>query len=102
MKILLLGPQGSGKGTVGKMMSDYYRVPIVSTGHILRSLPESHPRKKEVVDLLARGELVPQDLVAQLLGEETSKEGCLNGFIFDGWGRAMIDLEYFDPGFDCA
>jgi len=102
MKIILFGPPGSGKGTVGKVVSQYFGIPILSVGQMLRDMPEDHPRKKEVGDMLAKGELVTQDLVAQLLREETSKDGYEKGFIFDGWGRAMIDLEYFDPGFDYA
>ncbi|MBW6441688.1 nucleoside monophosphate kinase [Patescibacteria group bacterium] len=100
MKILLIGPQGSGKGTIGKKLSDYLNIPLISAGQILRDLPEQHSRKEEIDSHMERGELVPQDMVADLLREETSKERCRNGFIFDGWGRAMIDLEYYDPGFD--
>ena len=100
MKILLLGPQGSGKGTIGKKLSNHLNIPLISAGQILRDLSEQHPRKEEIDLHMEKGELVPQDMVAQLLREETSKERSKNGFIFDGWGRAMIDLEYYDPGFD--
>lgn len=100
MKILLIGPQGCGKGTVGSMLSDYLGIPLISAGHILREVSENHPRKKEIQDYMAKGELVPQDLVADLLREETSKDSSKNGFIFDGWGRTMIDLHFYDPNFD--
>lgn len=100
MKLLLVGPQGSGKGTVGKMLSDYFSIPLISAGQILRELSSEHPRKQEVDNHMKKGNLVPQDLVADLLREETSKEICANGFIFDGWGRTMVDLEFYDPDFD--
>lgn len=100
MKILLIGPQGCGKGTVGNMLSDYFGIPLISAGHILREVGEAHPRKREIQDYMARGELVPQDLVADLLREETSKDSCKKGFIFDGWGRTMKDLHFYDPDFD--
>ncbi|HPD73728.1 MAG TPA: nucleoside monophosphate kinase [bacterium] len=100
MKILLIGPQGCGKGTIGSMLSDYLDIPLISAGHILREVGEAHPRKREIQDYMARGELVPQDLVADLLREETSKDSCKNGFIFDGWGRTMKDLHFYDPDFD--
>lgn len=100
MKILLIGPQGCGKGTVGSMLSDYLSIPLISAGHILREVSEKHPRKKEIQDYMARGELVPQDLVADLLREETSKDSSKNGFIFDGWGRTLMDLNFYDPDFD--
>ena len=102
MKLLLLGPQGSGKGTVGKLISERFGIPIISVGQTLRDMPVTHPRKKEITELLERGELAPQDLAAELLKEETSKDRCKNGFIFDGWGRVLIDLYYFDPDFDKA
>lgn len=100
MKILLIGPQGCGKGTIGSMLSEHLNIPLISVGHILRELPESHPGKKEIQEHMARGELAPQGLVADLLREETSKDFCKNGFILDGWGRTMIDLHFYDPGFD--
>lgn len=100
MKILLIGPQGCGKGTIGSMLSDYLGIPLISAGHILREVGETHPRKNEIQDYMTRGELVPQDLVANLLREETSKDSYKNGFIFDGWGRTMKDLHFYDPDFD--
>ena len=100
MKILLVGPQGSGKGTVGSMLSKYLDIPLISVGHILRELPPEHPRKKEIDDYMERGELAPQDLVAGFLQEETSKEYCQRGFIFDGWGRSLNNLRFYDPNFD--
>lgn len=100
MKILLIGPQGCGKGTIGNMLSDYLGIPLISAGQILREVSEDHPRRQEIQDYMTRGELVPQDLVADLLREETSKDSCKNGFIFDGWGRTMIDLHFYDPDFD--
>jgi len=82
MKILLVGPQGSGKGTVGKLMSEYYGIPLISAGQLLRDIPEGHPRKSEITIFMEKGELVPQDIVAQLLREETLKKECENGFYF--------------------
>ena len=98
-KILLIGPQGSGKGTVGKKLSEYLHIPIISVGEMLRNLPEDHPRKKEVDDQLESGVLVSENVVVELLKEETSKESFKNGFIFDGWGRSMDNLRAYNPGF---
>ena len=95
-----MGPQGSGKGTVGSMLSKHLDIPLISVGHILRELPPEHPRKHEVEDYMERGELLPQELVVGLLKDETSKGLCKNGFIFDGWGRIMDDLRSYNPGFD--
>lgn len=100
MKLLLMGPQGCGKGTIGEMLSDKLDIPLISVGEMLRNVPPSHPRYKELTSFLNRGLLSPQDLVAELLKERVLQPDCANGFIFDGWGRKKIDLEYFDPGFD--
>jgi len=59
MKLLLIGPQGSGKGTIGKMLGEYFHIPLISSGHLLRDLPENHPKKKEVDEVMEKGELVP-------------------------------------------
>jgi adenylate kinase len=100
MKILLMGPQGSGKGTIGSMLSDSLGIPLISVGEVLRQLSSAHPRYQEIKGYMERGELVPQDFAAELLKERVSLPDCANGFIFDGWGRTLQDLELFDPGFD--
>ncbi len=100
MKILFLGPQGSGKGTIGAIVSQKLNLPHIEVGKTLRELPETHSRYKEVHDLINAGHLAPQDFVAQLLKERVKKPDCSNGFIFDGWCRSMVDLKYFDPNFD--
>ncbi|MCA9302051.1 nucleoside monophosphate kinase [Candidatus Nomurabacteria bacterium] len=100
MKVLLLGPQGSGKGTVGDIVSKRLGIPAISSGQLLREIPPSHPRFEEINDLMGKGVLVSQDLVASLIEERVSREDCAKGYILDGWGRAMIDLKYFDPGYD--
>jgi adenylate kinase len=100
MKILLIGPVASGKGTIGAKISKELHIPLISVGELLRNLPENHPQKKKINEIMESGELVPQEIVASLLKEEVAKESAKDGFIFDGWGRRKEDLDYFDPGFD--
>lgn len=100
MKILLIGPPASGKGTVGEKLSKKLNIPLISVGELLRAIPKSNPLKEKVDEVMEKGDLVPQGIVAQLLKEEISKEASKNGFVFDGWGRKKENLEYFDPGFD--
>lgn len=100
MKILLLGPQGCGKGTIGDMLAERMGIPHVSSGEMLRAIPENDPNYKVANDYMSRGELVPQDIVAALLKERFSRDDCKNGFILEGWGRCRLDLELFDPVFD--
>lgn len=100
MKILLIGPPASGKGTVGEKLSGRLDIPLISVGELLRAIPKDNPLKGKIDEIMERGDLVPQSIIAQLLKEEISKEPSSGGFIFDGWGRRKEDLDYFDPGFD--
>lgn len=100
MKILLIGPAGSGKGTIGEMVSDHIGFPQVSLGQILREVPENHPWYERVNEQMEKGELVDQSKMAVLIKEELSKEDYKNGFVLDGWFRSMEDVRHFDPDFD--
>jgi adenylate kinase len=97
MKLLLMGPQGCGKGTQGEKLSKYLDLPLISVGATLRAVPHSHPRHDELEAILNRGDLAPQDLTADLVKSRTTEPDCSNGYILDGWCRSMIDLKYFNP-----
>lgn len=102
MKILLLGPQGSGKGTIGELLSERLNIPVISSGNLLRSMNPNHPRYQEIHNLIDEGNLAPQDFIADLIKDKLKELNAEDNFILDGWGRAMIDLSFFDPGFDCV
>ncbi|MFC1700087.1 adenylate kinase family protein [Patescibacteria group bacterium] len=102
MKVLFIGPQGSGKGTIGEMISEYSGIPIISSGQTLREIPKDHPWYEEINDQMNKGVLVEQSRVAQLLREKLQQDKYNNGFIMDGWFRAQKDVDLFDPGFDKA
>lgn len=100
MKLLLIGPQGCGKGTQGDLLSRKLGIPLVSVGQILRELPESHPKFKLINEAMAKGELAPQAEVALILKDLLSSDRYSRGYIMDGWGRVMEDLRQFDPHYD--
>ncbi len=100
MKILMMGPQGSGKSTIGSMLSKRLGLPLIVVGDILRSLPKSHPSYEIVSSAMQSGSLVDTSVVAALLRERISEPDCASGYIMDGWGRRLEDLEAFNPGFD--
>jgi adenylate kinase len=100
MKLLLIGPPASGKGTIGDKLSVEFHMPFFSVGELLRKLPEGHPQKEKIEEIMESGELVPQEIASVILREEVSKDSAKDGFICDGWGRIKEDLEYFDPVFD--
>ena len=100
MKILLMGPAGSGKGTQGEMLRKHLGLPLVSVGQTLRNLSPEHSWYNEINEAISNGRLAPQDKVAEILKEKTTSPGFEKGFIMDGWGRTTVDLEYFNPGYD--
>jgi len=97
MRILLLGPPASGKGTIGRMLSDYFNIPILSVGKFLREIEETSPHYNLVQTIMSKGELVPNDLLGGMLSNIVKDSRYENGYIVEGWGRQLSDLNYFDP-----
>lgn len=102
MRILLIGPQGSGKSTIGSMLSQQLNVPLITPGELLRDLPPSHPFYDSVNNSMEKGDLVPWEQAALIVSDRLAKPDCVNGYILDGWGRDLEQFEYFDPEVDVA
>ena len=97
MNILLLGPQGSGKGTQAKLISAQYGVPHVATGDMLReAIAEGTELGREVEPILERGDLVPDDLMISLIRERLTRDDTVEGFVLDGFPRTMAQAEALD------
>jgi adenylate kinase len=101
MRIILLGPPGSGKGTQGERISDTYGFPHFSTGDLLREAVEKGTelgrRAKAVMN---RGELVSDDVVIELINERIQKKDSESGYILDGFPRNIRQarsLDQIDP-----
>ena len=93
MNILLLGPQGSGKGTQGKRTSEEYAIPHIATGEMLRA---ETPLGRRVKPILDAGELVPDELMIDLIRERLSADDAAAGFVLDGFPRTMAQAEALD------
>ncbi len=94
MRILILGPQGSGKGTQAKRIAEVYGVPHVATGDILRAaVADGSELGAKVRPILERGDLVPDDLMVGLIRERLADE---DGFVLDGFPRTMAQAEALD------
>jgi len=98
LKIILLGKPGCGKGTHGKWISEQLSIPVISTGDEIRALLKSTSEKtkelrEKLVSYTSKGELVPDDLVIDILKERVSKPDCKNGYILDGFPRTVNQAE---------
>jgi adenylate kinase len=92
--IVLMGAPGAGKGTQARLLQERWHIPQISTGDIFRSLKNAQTSlAQEVRDIMARGELVPDDLTIQLVKERTAEEDAQNGYILDGFPRTPAQAE---------
>lgn len=88
MRLILLGPPGAGKGTQAKLIEDRLRVPHISTGDLLRAaVREQTALGKEAQQYMNRGDLVPDDLVVQILEDRVRSDDGSHGFLLDGFPR---------------
>ncbi len=88
MNIVLLGPQGSGKGTQGKMLSKHYGIPHISTGQLLRDIAATDtPLAHELRDILKSGDLVSDEILMEVLSERMERDDCKKGVLLDGVPR---------------
>lgn len=94
MIILLLGPQGSGKGTQGELLSKELGIPLLSTGALLREeIATGSDLGKEMSALMDAGNLVSPDLATRIISERLKKTDALNGALVDGYPRDGRQLE---------
>jgi adenylate kinase len=100
LNVLLLGPQGAGKGTQAKRISAEYGIPHIASGEILRAEMQAGTelglRVKDVYD---RGDLVSDDLVIELIRTRLEQPDTESGFILDGFPRTTVQAEALDAMF---
>ena len=97
LDVLLLGPQGAGKGTQAKRAAAEYDIPHVSTGDMFRAAIAAETELgKRVKSILDAGELVPDELTVALVRERLSREDARNGFILDGFPRNLTQAAALD------
>jgi adenylate kinase len=98
VRILILGPQGSGKGTQAKRIAETYGAPHVATGDILRAAVANGSELGHLVrPILERGDLVPDDLMVGLIRERLAEE---DAFVLDGFPRTVAQAEALDAMLD--
>ena len=90
MRLLLLAPPGAGKGTQGERLAEHFSVAHLSTGDMLRAeVAAATPLGRAVSDALAAGDLVPDDLMTELLREPLIEAAKNGGYILDGFPRTL-------------
>ena len=97
MNVLLLGPQGAGKGTQAKRIAAEYGLPHIATGDILRrAMADGTPLGRKVKPIYDSGGLVPDDLMIELIRERLSEPDAAEGFVLDGFPRTFVQAEALD------
>jgi adenylate kinase len=101
LNALLLGPQGSGKGTQGRLISAEYGVPHIATGDMLRAaVAEGSELGRQAEPLLIAGQLVPDEIMIGIIRERLAQEDARLGFVLDGIPRTARQAEELDAMLD--
>jgi adenylate kinase len=109
--VILLGPPGAGKGTQSRQIVDRYGVPAISTGDLLRDhIARGSALGLAAKGIMARGELVPDELMYGIVADRLREADCHRGFVLDGfprtaaqagWLDAFLENEVFDKSRQC-
>ncbi len=90
MRLIFLGPPGSGKGTQAKLLAERLGIPAISTGDMLRdAVRRGTPLGRRAQSIMEAGELVPDDVVIGLVRERIASADAVNGFLLDGFPRTI-------------
>jgi adenylate kinase len=97
MRLVLLGPPGAGKGTQGDRLIERHKIVRLATGDMLRAAVKAQtPVGLKAKDIMARGELVSDEIVIGIIGDRLQEADVKNGFILDGFPRTVAQAEALD------
>jgi adenylate kinase len=97
VKLIFIGPPGSGKGTQAKRLAAQHGVPHISTGDMLReAIADGTELGRQAAPIMASGALVSDDLMLGVIDERLAKADAQRGFILDGFPRTLVQAEKLD------
>lgn len=97
MRLIIFGSPGVGKGTQAKLLSEKLQIPHISTGDILRqSVKDQTEAGKKAEKIMNRGELVPDDVMIDIIKDRLNKPDSKKGFILDGFPRTVVQAKALD------
>jgi adenylate kinase len=97
LKLIFIGPPGSGKGTQAKRLAAQHGVPHISTGDMLReAIADGTDLGRQAAPIMASGALVSDDLMLGIIDERLAKSDAQKGFILDGFPRTLVQAEKLD------
>lgn len=97
MRLLIMGPQGVGKGTQAALLAAHYDIPAISTGDIFRyNIKNKTPLGLEALSYTDKGELVPDELTNSIVKDRLGQDDAVDGWILDGYPRNAAQVEALD------
>jgi adenylate kinase len=94
VKVVVLGPPGVGKGTYAGVLSKKYGIPTISVGDLFRrAIKDETELGKKTKEYVSRGDLVPDEIVIDLVKNRLEEDDCKGGFILDGYPRTVLQAE---------
>lgn len=97
MNLILLGAPGAGKGTQAEVICDHLGIPTISTGNIIReALKNGSELGVKAKSFMDSGQLVPDEVVIDIIKERLAQDDCKKGFILDGFPRTVPQAEALD------
>jgi adenylate kinase len=96
-RLIFLGPPGAGKGTQAVKVAEYFQIPHISTGELLRSaVSQKTELGQKAQEYMDQGELVPDDLILDMVRDRLSQSDVIKGWILDGFPRNVSQASFLD------